>query len=239
MMFSNVTTLAGVIQTFERLTDSGYAYVSGDTDRMLEATNLANQKSSEIWHIIHEATGNWKYDDSNNTDLPFATTDIVNAQQRYALPADALTVQRVEMKDSSGEWFRLTAITSENIPGAIDEFNDVAGTPNFYSLINGVITIYPSANYASTDGLKVYYDREAVEFATDDTTQTPGFASPYHEILPVMMAMEWYNVKQPTSPTLVKLEQKFLRLEKALKDFYGKRFKDYRPRLGRAYQSFR
>ena len=53
-----------------------------------------------------------------------------------------------------------------------------------------MITIYPSANYASTDGLKVYYDREAVEFATDDTTKTPGFASPYHEILPIMMAME-------------------------------------------------
>ena len=54
-----------------------------------------------------------------------------------------------------------------------------------------------------------------------------------------MMAMEWYNVKQPTSPTLVKLEQKFVRLEKALKDFYGKRFKDYKPRIKRAYQSFR
>ena len=239
MVFSNTTTLAGVLQTFERMTDQGYTAVTGDTTKLKEATNLANQKGSEIWHIIHEATGNWKYDDTNNTDLPFATTDIVNAQQRYALPADALTVQRVEMKDSSGEWFRLAAITSENIPGAIDEFNDVAGTPNFYSLINGVITIYPSANYASTDGLKVYYDREAVEFATDDTNKTPGFASPYHEILPVMMAMEWYNVKQPTSPTLVKLEQKFLRLEKALKDFYGKRFKDYKPRVGRAKVSYR
>ena len=239
MVFSNITTLAGVLQTFERMTDQGYTAVTSDTTKLKEATNLANQKSSEIWHIIHEATGNWKYDDNNNTDLPFATTDIVNAQQRYALPADALTVQRVEMKDSSGEWFRLTAITSENIPGAIDEFNDVAGTPNFYSLINGVITIYPSANYASTDGLKVYYDREAVAFETSDTTQTPGFASPYHEILPIMMAMEWYNVKQPTSPTLVKLEQKFLRLEKALKDFYGKRFKDYKPRVGRAKVSYR
>ena len=79
MVFSNTTTLGGVIQTFERMTDQGYTAVTGDTTKLKEATNLANQKSSEIWHIIHEATGNWKYDDSNNTDLPFATTDIVNA----------------------------------------------------------------------------------------------------------------------------------------------------------------
>lgn len=239
MVFSNTTTLGGVIQTFERMTDQGYAAVTGDTTKLKEATNLANQKSSEIWHIIHEATGNWQYDDSNNTDLPFATTDLVSAQQRYALPTEALTVQRVEIKDSSGNWTVLRPLIKESIPEALDEFHDENGTPMYYNLVDGVITLYPATNYASTDGLKVYYDREAVEFATDDTTQTPGFASPYHEILPIMMAMEWYNVKQPTSPTLVKLEQKFLRLEKALKDFYGKRFKGYKPRIGRAYSSYR
>jgi hypothetical protein len=239
MTFNSTSTLSGVIQIYERFIDSGYAYVSGDTNRMLEATNLANQKSSEIWHIIHEATGNWQYDDSNNTDLPFATTDIVNAQRRYALPTEALTVQRVEAKDSSGNWTVLRPLIKESIPEALDEFHDENGTPMYYNLVDGVITLYPATNYASTDGLKVYYDREAVAFETSDTTKTPGFASPYHEILPVMMAMEWYNVKQPTSPTLVKLEQKFLRLEKALKDFYGKRFKDYKPRVGRAKVSYR
>lgn len=239
MVFSNTTTLAGVIQTFERLTDSGYAYVTGDTTRMKEATNLANLKGSDIWHIIHLATGNWKYDDSNYTDLPFATTDLISGQVRYALPEEALTVQRLEIKDTSGNWTRLTPLTKEIIPGAVDEFQDVNSTPIYYTLLNGVITLYPATNYNSTDGLKIYYDRDSVEFLTTDTTKTPGFASPYHEILPIMMAIDWYNVKQATHPTLVKLEQKFLRLEKELKEFYSKRFQDYKPRVGRARESFK
>lgn len=239
MVFSNTITLAGVIQTFERLTDSGYEYVSGDTTRMKEATNLANLKGSVIYHIIHRVTGNWAYDDSNTTDLPFATTNLINGQSRYALPEEALTVQRLEMKDSNGEWVKLRPLVKETIPGAIDEFQEVNGTPMYYTLINGVITLYPGSNYDSTDGLKVYYDRGAVEFATSDTTKKPGFASPYHEILPVMMAIDWYYIKQSTHPTLVKLEQRYLELKKALEEHYSSRFKDYKPRIGRAKVSFK
>ena len=240
MVFSDTTNYTGIIQAFERMTDQGYTAVSGDTTKLKEATNLANLKSSEIWHLIYKATGNWQYDDSNNADLPMATTNLVSGTARYALPSDALTIQRMEAMDSSGQWFVLKPMTKEQLNGiAVDEFLDTDSQPEFYSLVNGIVELFPAPNYNSTNGLKAYFDREAVDFATDDTTQTPGFASPYHEILPVMMAIDWYNVKQSQSGTLVKLEQKYLKLEKALKDFYSNRFKDFKPRIRRKLESYR
>lgn len=240
MKYSDTINLSGIIQLYEKLTDVGYAYISGDTERLKEATALANNKSSLIWHTIHNITGNWKYDDSNYDDLPFATTDLVLGQRRYALPSDALTVQRVEIKDESDDWYQLRPITKEQIKGeGIDDFLDDNGRPMYYSLVNGIIELYAPTDYDQDDSLKVYYDRGSVEFETSDTTATPGFASPYHEILPIMMAIDWYNVKQPTSPTLPRLEQQYLILERNIKEFYGKRFKDYKPKIGRARVSYR
>ena len=100
-------------------------------------------------------------------------------------------------------------------------------------------SLYPATNYASSGGLKVYYDRGAVEFVYNATTSTPGFASPYHEILPLGASIEWLKIKQPQSPTLAIFIQDYLKLEESIKEFYSSRFKAYKPRVSRAMDSFR
>ncbi|MDA3802826.1 MAG: hypothetical protein PF488_02930 [Patescibacteria group bacterium] len=239
MTFNDTVNLNGIIQTVERLTDVGQAYISGDDTRLKETTATINRINHRVWHNIFMSTGNWQYDDGGQTDLPVATTDIVDGQSTYSLPSGALTVQRIEAKDENGLWTTLTPITKESITGAVDEFMDTDGSLRAYRLVNGVIELFPASNYDSTDSLKVYFDRDSVDFAYDDTTATPGFASPYHEILPIMTAIEWYKVKQAQSPTLPQLQQDQLRLEKSIKDFYGIRFNDYKPKVGRAKQSYR
>ena len=240
MNYSNTTTKDGIIQTVEELCDLGDAYISGDTTRLRQFTARINRIAHRVWHTIFMANGNWQYDDGNYTDLPSVTTDIVSGQKSYALPSDALTVQRVEAKDTAGLWTVLTPFTKENVRGqAMDEFLKDDGPLMHYRLLNGVIELYPASNYASTDGLKVYFDRGAVEFEYDDTTATPGFASPYHEILPIKASIEWLKVKQPQSPTLPLLIQDDLKLEQSIKQFYAVRFKDYKPRIGRAKRNWK
>ena len=240
MKFNSTTNLDGIIQIYEKLTNVGYAYVSGDTTRLKEATALANNKSHFVWDIIHNATGNWQYDDNNNTDLPFATADVVSGQRRYTLPSEALTVQRIECKDKNGDWYQLHPITKEKITGeGIDDFLDENGRPMYYRLVGDVIELFAPTDYSQDDSLKVYYDRGIVEFTTSDTTKTPGFASTYHEIIPILMAIDWYDVKQTQSPTLQRLLQKASTLQQMITRFYGKRFKDYKPRIGRAKESYR
>jgi len=246
MIFSSTTTKAGIIQEIERLTDLGQTYISGDATRLAEMTATINRINHRVWHTIFMATGNWQYDDGNFTDLPIATTDLVSGTAKYAIPSDALTIQRVEIKDENGLEYQLTPITKELIKGqAVDEFLDVDSTPMYYSIVNGTMELFPAPNYASTGGLKVYFDRDSVDFTVADpmttelNNQTPGFASPYHEILPIKASIEWLKVKQPQSPTLPLLLQDDLKLEQSIKQFYAVRFKDYKPRIGRAKRNWK
>ena len=233
MVYSDTSSLGGIIQTIERMTDAGQAYISGDDNRLKEMTATVNRINHRVLHIIFTATGNWQYDVGNFTDLPTATTDIVSGQASYALPSDALTVQRIEFKDKDGNWSVLKPTTKERIGEALDEFQSINGSLMYYTLMNGVINIYPASDYDSTGGLKVYFDRDSVDFAYNDTTQTPGFASTYHEIIPIKASIEWFKIKQPNSPTLALLIQDDLKLEKSIVEFYGKRFKNLKSKITR------
>jgi hypothetical protein len=239
MVFSNTTTKAGIVQEIERLCDLGQTYISGDATRLAEHTATINRVNHRVWHTIFMATGNWKYDDGGHTDQPYATANLVEDRIAYALPTDLLSVERIEVKDDNGQWFRLNPLTEERIPGAIDEFNDVSSLPVYYTLVNNTIKLYPASDFSQDASLKIYFSRDSVDFLTTDTTKTPGFASPYHEILPIKAAIEWYKVKQPQSPTLPILIQDDLKLEQSLKEYYGKRFKDYKPRISRAYARYK
>lgn len=240
MVYNDTTNLSGVVQEIERLTDLGQTYFSGDASRFKEVTAMTNQENRKILSLVMSATGNWQFDDSNYTDLPMATTDIVSGQSSYALPPTALTVQRIEAKDASGLWTTLTPITKELLGGqAVDEFMNDNGSLLYYRLVNGTIELFPASNYASTGGLKVYFDRDVVDFTPSDTTKTPGFASLFHQLLPLKVAIRWLKTKQPTSPSLGLYLADEQKMELELKKFYSTRFKDYKPRLGRKTESFK
>jgi glutaredoxin-related protein len=241
MEYSNTTALSGIIQEEERLTGLGYANISGNTQNLKEFTSLNNIVSHRIWHTIFTSNGNWQYDDSNKTDLPSGATSLISGTSKYATPSDALTVKRIELKDAAGEWFRAIPITLEEIQTKGDFMTD-SGNPRYYTLVNATVELFPTPNYASTNGLKVFYDRDCVEFATTDTTKTPGFASPYHSIIPVAVAIEWLKTKLNSTFAQTQLNYlmaDYVKLEKNLKEFYSLRFKDKKPRVGRVYSSFK
>jgi len=246
MVFNAVSARNGIIQAIERKTDLGLGYISGDANRLADFTADINNENHKVWHTIFMSNGNWQYDDGNYADLPQAVTDLVSGTSLYALPPTALTIQRVECKNASGDFYQLEPITTETLEGiAISEFMEADSQPMYYRLINGSAEIFPASNYASTGGLKVYFDRDSVDFllatpmTATENNQTPGFASPYHEILAIGVAIEWLKIKQPNSPTLPQLQADYLKMEDAIKKFYGKRFKDYKSKIGRAYQSYK
>lgn len=238
MVYNDTTNYQGVIQEIERLTDLGIGTISGDTANLKNFTAQVNNESRRIWASIFKATGNWEYDDANNVDLPEATTNLVSGIQKYSLPSTALTVQRVECKDAGGLWYVIYPFTKQQVATGLDEFMKTPAVPQFYRLLNGELELFPAPNYNSTNGLKVYFDRESVDFATTDTTATPGFASPFHKLLPLKVAIEWLDIKQPNSGTLAGLRQKEQKMELDLVSYYGKRWKNYKARIGRASQSY-
>jgi len=221
------------------LCDFGSTYISASTDRLKEFTPKVNRAYNGVLHLLHNATGNWKLDDTSKTDMPVATTALVSGQGKYVLPTDLLSIERVEIKDQNDNWIRVNPIIEKNIPGAIPEFHDVDGDPMYYTLVGNVLELYPAPDYSQDASLKVYYKRTGVEFTYDDTTKEPGFVPLYHRILPIKASIEWYKVKQPTSPTLQVLMADEAKLEAQIVEHYGKRFKDYKPKITRAYDNYK
>jgi len=239
MIYNDTTSYDGVIQTIEGFTDLGDGYISGDTTNLKKFTALVNRANKRIWFEIFKSTGNWIYDDNNNTNLPQAVTDLVSGQGKYALPSEALTVKRIEIKDSVGSWSVLTPIILEKINNAVQEYRKDNGIPTQYRLVNNTYELFPAPNYALTGALKVYFDRSSIDFAYTDTTKSPGFASAFHEILPLLTSIMWLKQKNPTNQSLGVLAQDYEVMKVALIKYYSDRFKNYKPTISRAKECYR
>lgn len=157
-----------------------------------------------IW--IWKASGTWEFDDSNQTDLPIATTTLVANQQDYSLPTTVLKLLRVEVKDSSGNYRQIFQIDQSELQGiALTEYEETAGLPIQYDIIGNSLFLYPAPSASSVTlaaGLKIYIAREETEFSTPasyttaDTTQ-PGFDENFHDILCLGSAYDWCSVNGP------------------------------------------
>lgn len=231
MQFSDTSTKLGLIQDCERKCFLGDGGISGTTGVLQEFTAYINQHNRKVWHYIFSAYGGWQYEDENQTDLPASTTSLVASQTSYALPTNSLTVRGVEVKDENGNWTQLDPLNEEMIrdTGPMGEFEKTPGQPRFYQLIGPTIRIFPAADYNQVSSFKVFYDRGSVNFASTDTTKTPGFGTEYHDILSIGASIEWLKIHQPNNSTLAILRQDYEEYKTNLKDFYSKKFQQMFP----------
>lgn len=208
---------------------------------IIQKTIFANISLREIWSWIFEAYGGWHFDDSNNTDLPEATTSLVQDQVEYTLPTDSAHLMGMAYKDTSGSWHRIDPITLEKIQeiSAESEFMKTSGNPTYYRPIANGFKLYPAANFAQASSLKIYISRDISGFAITDTTKTPGIPSEFHEAVAVGMALGYKGLNEKKRRQL-KIrwdgnEDETGReggFKLRIKTFYGNRFRQmFPPRL--------
>lgn len=194
-----------------------------------------------------KADSRWQYDDSNYADLPSATTTITTDQQDYSLATSHLAIDRVELKDSGGQWHLLTPIDRSDIehePLAEGEttrtgaFLSGTGTPTHYDKKGNSIILYPVPNYTQASSLALYFARGPLKFDwtddkfTDDTgsaSSEPGFNSLFHNLIPLWASYEFAvaNGLKNANQIMVEIQ----RLEAELEEFYGQRNRDRRKRM--------
>lgn len=195
MQFSSHTSDFDLVSHTEFLLGGGVTISATGSYTLKDFTRNANERMRQIWSFIFQSKSGWKWDDSNQTDLPQAYTDLVASQTKYALPESALTVERIEIADSAGNYSVVKFLTQEEVDQAFPDFFDEAGIPIYARLLNGTIELYPAPNYNYTAGLRVYFTRDIVEFATTDTTKTPGFASPFHQLVAIGAALDFAQAR--------------------------------------------
>jgi len=157
-------------------------------------------RNANVWYRkagswIKGASGTWEYDDSNWTDLPEATTTLVATQQDYSLDVVMQEVERVEVKDSKGNYYQLTPLDQSQIKGtALSEFYETDGLPKYYDIRGFSIFLYPApaaASVTTSEGLKIYFSRDIKEFSVTDTSTEPGFNHDYHRIVSLGSAYDY------------------------------------------------
>ena len=236
MQYSQTSTEKnGILQACERFTRLGDAGITGTAATLAEFTNYVNLINRNTWVLIFRAYGGWQYDDGNQVDLPASTATLTSGQTSYALPTSALTVRGIEFKDQGGIWKQLRPITEEQIRdrNAMGEWNKTPGVPMYYQLVGQTVRIFPSANWTQADSFKVFYDRGSVSFLTTDTAETPGFASEFHDILPLGASCLWFEINTPDDLTYPVLKARYEQKKIDLVNFYQAKWSNMFPhRLG-------
>lgn len=245
MQLSNTTDKDGLLQDCEFLTSIGDAGITGN------ATLLAYFKANlNNWYLkaiawLLESSGDWNWDDTNYSDLPIATTDLVLSQEDYALPSATVTadfstflkLNYVSIKDGSGYYLRLTPIDEQEYKEDLDTLFNTAGQPKYYRLIGDTIKLYPapaSGSVTTSAGLKVEYSRTPVVLA--DNGDKPSFPTIFHRILSLGASYDWAIVRKQELASSLRGEIEQLRQQ--MQSFYAKRNQDSRVRIRTNYSSF-
>lgn len=183
---------------------------------------------ADVARLIWSATDGWQYDDSNNTDFPFATTTMAEGQQDYTIPTTAQRIRRFEVKDNGGTWHKLEEKSIEDIRVAFPEFESQNGLPRFYTPVGRSVLLSPKPSSTETTlsaGLRGYFDWDVTKLSANSAT--PGFATPYHRILSYGASIDFESDINKKENLLI-LKQ---RLENGLINFYSKRNMESTPRI--------
>lgn len=245
MQFSDTTNKDGIIQQIEYRINIGDAGISGDATLLKQVTGQINDYYMRATNIIMNADGRWKWDDTNHLNLPSATTDLVADQADYqvlaAVPANAsqdwLEVEGVNVKDASGNWYKLYPKDRSDFNTPRTERQTVSGQPSSFDFDGVSIFLDAKPSYASTAGLEVLFNRAPIEFASTDTTKRPGFSTLFHEYLVLGPVYLWEKYKNVGSAEQTMRDIK--EMENSMGSFYGNRNKYEVNKLRRPLQSYK
>ena len=195
MQFSDTSNLTGLVEDIDFLcgTDS-------TSFPLKDKARLANRWLYKAVTDLIEVRGRFEFDDTNLSDLPIATTSLVDGQQDYELPDTLLKLLAVEIKDQNGNWIRLKEIDKSNLKDSITDFEKTNGTPEFYDVSGDSIFLYPApaaSQVTLTNGLKLHHIRKIDEFVSTDTTQEPGIPVPFHRLVSMGVTYDWFLVHGP------------------------------------------
>lgn len=232
MQYNNTSTNSGIVQDiYFKINANSNSYPIADV------TRAVNNGLDKVSAIILKADNRWQFDDTNNTTLPIATTNIVNNQQDYQFDSSFLEVVKVLIADEDGNFYPIYNIDANDQSVLSYLQNDTNNTarPFRYDIIGNSILLDPRPNYNRTAGLKVYFKRKTSYFTTGDTTKEPGFASHFHEILSLYGQYDYAVAKSLDKREVLKRDIK--EMEKEIASFYSRRLKDYQPKFIPKYRN--
>lgn len=228
--FSDTTNNDGILQQARDL-----MRVDSTQWATQKVVNSCNNWLDFITGYAIEADKRFQWDDTNHTKLPIGTTNLVANQSDYSFLTDEqgnkiITLTRVDVKDSSGNWTQLELIDQADVKEALDNYESTAGIPTKYDKIaDNIVRLYPKPASNVTAGLKFYFQRTPSYFAATDTTKEPGCSPLLHRGFIIASAYDGaltlgLDNLQPLSVEIEKERKKMM-------DYFATRNRDVAGRL--------
>lgn len=244
------------LQLYAPATKSGiidliYSNTGADTNKysLMEVVRDVNLAIDKFLAIAIPASGKWQIDDSNQSDYPILTTNLVSGQRDYSFTVDGagnliLDIYRVMVANSDGIFYDLKPVDQQTKgfgPGGMVDGQNRQGNPTMYDkTANGIfLDLIPDYNYSG--GLKIFVNREATHFTIPtvniaDITK-PGFAGLFHEYFALRPSYQFAYRKGLKNTS--NLREEMLLMEQKIEEYYGQRNKDERPIMSGKKFNFR
>jgi len=208
-----------------------------------DKTRRVNEAYEELIGKIVQADGTWQWHDTNHTDQPRGTGDLLEGQEQYKFASVYLQITGMEVLNTDGVTYsKIRPLDPSELSNnlTVDELFPTTGFPEFYDIVGDSFYLYPAPTSSAvtlTKGVRVYFKRTADLFVPTDTIQEPGIASPYHILLALKPALSYNMVYHPDRVS--SLERRIVRMEEDMVNFYARREKDNRPVIRTRRLSYR
>lgn len=237
LQYNDTTNKSGILQKIERICKLGDGNITGNAIRLKEWTSDVNLAWDKVLSIIFKANGRWQFDDSNHTDYPIISTNLVAGQRDYPFIVDEtgnfiLDIYRVMVKIGSGAtdvWVEIPCVDQQSDENMEEFYNglNITGIPTRYDKTANGIFLDAIPNYSVSGGLKIFINREGTYFTTSDTTKKPGFAGLFHEYLALRPSYQYAYINSLQNTN--KIQEEMLLMEADIKKYYRDRSKDEVP----------
>lgn len=188
------------------LLDLGDGGISGNAVLLAQFCNLVNRAYDNVVSQLLQNEGDYTWDDYGNTDFPIGTTNLVASQSDYTLPASTPTADpstflrliKVQAADPSGAFRNLRNVSETMSSVPLETMFSSPGFPQYYKLLGNSIFLYPAplaTQVTLIGGLRIFFQRDKIEFVVGDTTKQPGFPSIYHYLLALEASETWAAIK--------------------------------------------
>lgn len=245
LIFSNPTLKSGIV---ERLRRKVGVDTNPDAYPIEEIVSDVNAAQDSALSIILAAGGKWQFDDSNQTDLPIISTDLVSGQREYTFLTDKnanliLDIFKILIADQYGFYRESKRVDPKSEKGAENFWNglNVQGIPYRHALTGNGILVDPIPNFTSNGlatghyGIKAYVNRESIYFNAADTIKMPGIAGILHEYYVLHPAYAYASRNDLEiaggvlrNGSITGLLREVAGMETKIENYYGTRGKDER-----------
>src|SRR5258708_4090301 len=109
MQFNSETNNQDLISEIHSLCDS-----DSTSYPINPMTRRINSALEDFVGKIINVDGTWEYDDTNYTDLPVGTADLVEGQESYTFASEYLKIKRMKVKTLQNKWRTLRQIDQQD-----------------------------------------------------------------------------------------------------------------------------